>query len=376
MIDTLRIIVVGSPELGGSGIVAHNTAVSIAERGNKVTFLSHKLPFGPVSPKVSYEVATPFEHPLFPFPLQELALAEHIRLLCLNEHVDVLHVHYALFFGQAAVSALAALPPEKKPKLVITCHGTDIVGAVSPSGKEFSGNPTLLPVLKAADRVVAVSYDLRDKIHLLYGKGISVDVIHNSVDLELFTPKPFRSTVEKVVLHASNFRPIKQADLVVHTLAELGSGFSLVLAGIGPEHDRILDLGEKLLGKNRCKSYGALDENALAILIQAIDVLFQPSRYESFSLAALEAHACGKPVVGTLSGGMKEVVINGKTGVLLSPDTPPEKWAEAVRSVLTLPHIHRETRQVAEMFSEDRMAQSYLSLFANLLEQPVFLFDS
>jgi N-acetyl-alpha-D-glucosaminyl L-malate synthase BshA len=358
----LRIVIIGSPALGGSGVMAHRIAEGMARGGDEVIFLSYAEPFSGTSPLIRYELSVPASHPLFPFPLQEAGLAERLYDICMRGRVDVVHAHYAVTFGQAAALALRALPQERRPRLVLTCHGTDIVGTPQ-LDRSFLANKLIRPLLSEAEVLTTVSQDLADRVRALYGLPRTIVVVPNFVDLSLYTAKERRGGPLRV-LHASNFRTVKQTGLVVDTVRMLGDA-SLHLIGNGPERVDTLERAERLLGKMRVTWYGALSPEEVVLHTREADIALIPSLYESFSLSALEAHACGVPVVGSIEGGMGEVVRNGETGLLLEPTAPAAAWAKAVRKAIALPHVRERAREQAERFSADGALRAYRDLYLN-----------
>lgn len=363
MSEALRIVIVGSPALGGSGVVAHRIAKGLATRGNRVTFLSYARPFDEASPLVRYEVAEPAPSPLFPFQLYERALTERLYALCMTEQVDVVHAHYATFFGDAAARALRALPTSRRPRFVLTCHGTDIVGTPAADTDMFGTHNLVAGALREADIVTAVSEDLAAQVAKRYLGLHPTWVVPNFVDLALYVPRPKQRRHGLQVLHISNFRPIKQTSLVVDAVRLLGPTASLTLIGEGPEYAQTLARAHKVLSVERVTTYGALESAEIAARMSEADVVMLPSLYESFSLAALEAQSCGIPVVGTTSGGMKEVIMDGATGILVAPDAPAQAWANALCKANHLPNVSVRARQVAERFSTDRALDAYESIY-------------
>lgn len=359
MTNSLRILIVGSPTLGGSGAVARAVASGLADRGHQVCFLSYALPLGPRSSRVQYEVAEPITNPLFPSPLIEHALAERIYTLCMEERIDVIHAHYATLFGQATTNALRALPYGRRPRFVLTAHGTDVVGPVG----ESNIHPYLAATFRAADVLTAVSQDLADRLQQQL-PGIPVTVVSNFVDLSLYRARRQKRSPGIRVMHCSNFRPVKQPDLVVDAVRALCRADAiLVLIGAGPEYEKTVARAKNMLGPRAVEARGLCSTEAIARELSRTDVLLMPSRYESFSLAALEAHAAGVPVVGTTAGGMREVVEIGKTGALLDPDAPASAWAEALESVLVLRAVSSRARARAALFSPRAALDRYEAVY-------------
>ena len=358
-----RIIVVGSPALGGSGIMAQRIANALARRGYSVRFVSYALPKA-LSPDVVCVTARPRSHPLSPFPLAQTALAEGLYESCMRERVEVIHAHYATLFGEAAADAVMALSPGRRPRLVLTCHGTDVVNVSSLGEPSLPTLALTAAVLQKADAVTAVSRNLADRIEAagLVPSGTPVAVVPNFIDAMPGSVTRRGAGAPIRIVHASNFRPVKQPQLLPD-IARLVDGAELTLVGAGPLYARTVRSAETLLGASRVRAYGELPQKETLHNIAEADVMLLPSRYESFSLAALEAQACGIPVVGTASGGMREVVRDGTSGFLLHPDAPLGAWADAVRAAISLPCVRREARASAARFSETSVIREYERLY-------------
>jgi len=317
---TLRIGIVCYPTHGGSGMVATELAHALAERGHEVHVITYRQParLDSLKPGVFFHPVPVPDYPLFDYPPYSLALATRISEVICEYHLDILHVHYAIPHALAGWVAKIIAGREDLP-LITTLHGTDIT---------IVGNdPSYLQAtrfsIEKSDAVTVVSRWLGSQVKEIIGCRCDTNVIYNFVDTDRYHPDhPSRlcdrlGEVKKpILLHMSNFRPVKRVrdvvDIFLHVRREMD--VFLVMVGDGPERvaaeARLHDAersGEVLFLGTR--------DDAESILPCA-DLFLMPSTAESFGLAALEAMACGVPVIGTNAGGLPEVVVDGETGFL------------------------------------------------------------
>lgn len=327
MTAPLNLAITCFPTFGGSGMIATEIGLAMADRGHRVHFIARDLPvrLHGMTRKVLFHEVTESDYPaLFHSGTYPLALASKMIEVASYERLDILHVHYAVPHATAAWMAREVLG-DKAPRIVTTLHGTDttLVGI----------DPNYLPITRFSilrgDAVTTPSEFLRRATW--EGFGISpedcpIDVIPNFVDTERYTPVRDRSHLkllfpdlaenEPVLVHVSNFRPVKRIGDVVAVFTEVHRRrpCRLVMIGDGPERSpaerRLRELGLEdrvaFLGK----------QESFAALLAATDVFLLPSEQESFGLAALEALSCGVPVVASNVGGIPEQVEHGKTGYL------------------------------------------------------------
>ena len=271
-------------------------------------------------PNIFYhEVQVP-TYPLFDYPPYETALASTMVDVIKNNDLDLLHVHYAIPHASAAYMAKKILEKEGKTIPVITTlHGTDITLV----GRDKTYAPVVAFSINQSDGITAVSENLRDETYKTFNIEKEIEVIYNFVDVARFTRKPidaFKKVIapngERILMHASNFRKIKRVQDVVKIFHEVHKELpsKLLFVGDGPERQMAEELSRSLGVCDDVRFVGKQEqmEDILAIA----DLFLLTSDYESFGLAALEAMASGVPVVSTNAGGLKEIMIQGKTGFM------------------------------------------------------------
>lgn len=310
------------PTYGGSGVIATELGKKLALNGHEVHFISYAMPFrlNQFIENIYFHEVEQSSYPLFEFPLYSLALASKMVEVIKYENLDLLHVHYAIPHATSAYLAKQILKKEnKKLKIITTLHGTDITLV----GLE----PTFIHLVKfsieESDGVTAVSRYLREKTETNYNINKNIEVIPNFVDTSLFKPqidsplrKRFSPCGEKVLVHTSNFRVVKRVvdTIKIFEIVQKKIPTKLILVGDGPDRaecerlSRELGLYEKIifLGK----------QEALIDILNASDLFLIPSQSESFGLAALEAMACGLPVISSSVGGLPELVVHNETGFI------------------------------------------------------------
>jgi len=308
------------PTYGGSGVVAAELGKALAGRGHQIHFISYAMPIrldGFTGNIVFHEVEIS-NYPLFDFPLYTPALASKIVEVTKFEHLDILHAHYAIPHATSAYLAKQILG-DNSLKIVTTLHGTDITLV----GLE----PSYLPVMKfsieKSDGVTAVSRFLREKTLTNYHIDKDIRVIPNFVDTgkyQRIEASAIRRSVapngEMVLIHVSNFRPVKRVPDVVRifNLVRKKIPAKLLLVGDGPDRSQCEQLARELDIFHDVKFLGKQSE--LVCLLSASDLFLIPSQSESFGLSALEAMACELPVVATSVGGLPELVLHGETGFI------------------------------------------------------------
>ncbi len=309
---SLRIAIACYPTYGGSGILATELGVALAERGHDVHFLAYAEPprlHG--TSRVHVHLVEVSAYPLFKYPPYDLALASKMREL-LVDGIDVLHVHYAIPHALCAYLA-RQMAPEAATKVVTTLHGTDItVIGSDPAYREVTCFG-----LRHSDRVIAVSEFLRDETYRLFQTDRKIDVVPNFVDTRRFRPADTPESRPLHVVHMSNFRKVKRPLDVIQAFALIVQKVDarLLLVGDGPELPSCMELADKLDVTDRVERLGSVAN--VEDVLKRSDLLLQPSGSEAFGLAALEAMSCGVPVVGYRVGGLPEVVESGVTGVLV-----------------------------------------------------------
>ena len=333
---SLRIGIACYPTYGGSGVLATELGIALAEEGHEIHFLSYESPIRLTGfhGNVRYHQVSVQEYPLFKYPPYALALATKMAEVCELHQLDLIHVHYAV---PHLVSALLAreMLGRGNVKIAATLHGTDITIV----GNDPSYKRATRYAIDKADGVTAVSQYLKNETAKIIGSSRHVEVVPNFVDFKRFdvTPCPdaasLRQGQEKLLIHVSNFRPVKRVADVVTSFHILSKQLEarLLMVGDGPDRS-VAELQARQLGiSDRVHFLGSQD--ALEKLLPCADLFVLPSRYESFGLAALEAMACGVPVLATNSGGLPEVIDDGANGRLV-PVGDVETMAEAAFWIL------------------------------------------
>ena len=322
MKNKLKIGIVCYPTYGGSGVVATELGIALAEQGNEVHFISYDQPFrlDLYSDRIYYhEVSVP-DYPLFDFTPYELNLTSKLVDVVLHENLNILHVHYAIPHASAAVNAKQILATHGiNTPIVTTLHGTDITLL----GKDKSFKPVIEYAINMSDAVTAVSQDLKKETLEHFNITNEIKTIPNFIDMSMYqqeADKQLRKNIAKedefILTHISNFRKVKRVEDVIKIFEKVNKEKSskLLMIGDGPERLKAEDLCRKLGISKNVKFLGKLKviEKMLAIS----DVFILPSETESFGLVALEAMASKTAIISTNSGGLNEVNIEGITGYL------------------------------------------------------------
>ena len=354
----MRIGIVCYPTYGGSGVLATELGIALAKKGHEIHFISYKRPARLTSfikDVYLHEVGS-YEYPLFEHPPYDSLLASKIVDVCQYAKLDVLHVHYAVPHATVAFLANQILKARGYTLPVMTTlHGTDITLV----GLDKSLATVIEFSINRSSMVTTVSKSLRDQTMNQFKIDQEIAVVYNFIDLERFTRKPnpehrkaFAPDGEKIVVHISNFRPVKRVDDVVRVFQRLRekTPAKLLLVGDGPERINI---------ERMCRSLGVNEDvrllgkqDAVEEILSIADLMIMPSEQESFGLAALEAMACGVPVVASNVGGLPEVIDDGKNG-FLCPLGNVEQMAEKALSVLSDENILDQYRIAGRTKAEE-----------------------
>lgn len=365
------------PTYGGSGAVATELGLQLADHGHEVHFISYAQPFrlGHFRERVFFHEVEMEDYPLFEHPPYSLALSVAMHDTARKEGLDLIHVHYAIPHATSAWVAREMLAHERDLPIVTTLHGTDItLVGLHPSFRPI----TRFSILRSQGLTAVSEFLKEETVRDFEVPAERIDVIPNFIDTDVWRPgkEPcHRSTLapggEKIVMHISNFRPVKRVEDVVEVFARICRRVDarLVFIGDGPERPRALDRAEELGVRPRILFLGkhaSVDE-----LLACADLFLLPSENESFGLAALEAMACGAPVVASDAGGIPEVVTHGETGYLYPPGSV-EEMAEAGTEILTDPRLWTRLseagRQMAvERFSAASVVPRYERLYERVL---------
>ena len=319
----MKIAIVCYPTFGGSGVVATELGLELAKRGHEIHFITYSQPvrLALLNPNVHYhEVHVP-EYPLFHYQPYELALSSKLVDMVKLHKIDVLHVHYAIPHAYAGSMAKQMLADEGIfLPMVTTLHGTDITLV----GNHPFYKPAVSFSINKSDIVTSVSQSLKDDTYRLFDIEKEIEVIPNFIELNKDKLKEnvpcHRSLMatenEKIITHISNFRKVKRIDDIVKIFFEIQKEVpsKLMMVGDGPEKENAEQLCEQLGIQNKVIFFG--NSNEIDKILCFSDLFLLPSETESFGLAALEAMACGVPVISSNSGGLPEVNKEGFSGYL------------------------------------------------------------
>ena len=371
------------PTYGGSGVVATELGKSLAERGHRVHFITYALPMrltglgnqeeASFIDNIFYHEVEMSTYPLFEFPLYSMALASKMVEVARFEKLDVLHAHYAIPHATSAVIAKQIL--KGNLKIITTLHGTDITLV----GLEPSFEPLMKFSIESSDQVTAVSTYLKNETIQNYGVEKEIEVIPNFVDIEQFRPVNAKNLKrllapngEKLLVHISNFREVKRvkdAILAFKIILDTGLKAKFLLVGDGPDRGECQKLARDLGIWQHTRFLGKQSE--LAAILSASDVFLIPSGNESFGLSALEAMACGVPVVSSDVGGLPELNIDGVTGFIV-PVANIEKLAARTLELLTNEALHSKLANNAVSharteFTKERLVPHYEAVYERAL---------
>lgn len=363
------------PTQGGSGVVATELGLQLARMGCEVHFIATHLPFRlePYQGNIFYHPVEMPSYPVFQHAPYTLSLASTMHDVALRCGLDILHVHYAVPHAAGAYLARQMLGAERV-KVVTTLHGTDITLV----GQEPSYFPITRFLIEQSDAVTAVSGFLRDETIRVFGCGRDIEVIPNFVDARLYVPGRdesvrgrFAAPGEKLLVHVSNFRPVKNPQAVVEVFAGVAARLParLLLVGDGPEMPAVREALSARGLLERTTSLGSV--TGLEGILPACDLLLLPSLHESFGLVALEAMACGVVPLATTRGGAGEFIHDGVNGYLRDPHDLPGMISAAVAVLeddALRHHLAEEARRdAAGDFGATCVVRKYLDLYDRLL---------
>ncbi len=364
------------PTYGGSGVVATELGLELAARGHDIHFISYAVPVRLAEPseRLHFHEVEVLNYPLFDHPPYTLALASQMYNVAVNESLDLLHVHYAIPHSVSAFLARSMLGSRRIP-FVTTLHGTDITLV----GSDRSYLPITRFSIDQSDAATAISAYVRQVTLQEFGVTRPIDVIPNFVNCDVFHPlendarrREFAPCGEKVLIHLSNFRPVKRVTDVIEIFARVRKQIParLLMIGDGPDRtaaewlvrDKGLVSDVAFLGK----------QNQVQDLLRCGDVFLLPSDLESFGLAALEAMACSVPPICSRVGGLPEVVEDGVEGFLVPP-RDVEAMASRALELLTDPERHRKMGQAGRQralreFCSSKIIPRYEELYRQVLE--------
>ncbi|HEY4048533.1 MAG TPA: N-acetyl-alpha-D-glucosaminyl L-malate synthase BshA [Acidobacteriaceae bacterium] len=368
------------PTYGGSGVVATELGIELASRGHQVHFITYSQPFRLTGREagILYHEVQVTTYPLFEYPPYDLALATRMSEVAQYYELDLLHVHYAIPHSVSALLARQMLAKSKHLPFVTTLHGTDITLV----GLDRSYLPITRFAIEQSDGVTSISSYLRDKTFADFDINRPLEVIPNFVNCDQYAPleKEQRAAAraeyaepgEKILLHLSNFRPVKRVKDVVDVFARVAQEVParLLLIGDGPDRSAAEWLASSKGIHHRVHFMGKQDR--VNELLPLADLMIMPSELESFGLAALEAMACKVPTIATSVGGVPELIEDGVTGRLF-PVGDVAGMAQAAIELLIDPKrlatMSEACRSVAQQrYCASRIIPQYESYYERVLD--------
>ncbi|HEX8941555.1 MAG TPA: N-acetyl-alpha-D-glucosaminyl L-malate synthase BshA [Gemmatimonadaceae bacterium] len=369
------------PTYGGSGALATELGIALARRGHEIHFITYQQPFRLPAflPRIYFHEVDVGRYPLFEYPPYDLALAVRMHEVVLDHGLDLLHCHYAIPHATSAWIAKEMLRPTRPDiRVVTTLHGTDITIV----GQDPSFKPITKFSIEKSDGLTAVSQYLQTETLTTFGcTACRIEVIPNFVDPEVYDRSRYTSILDgqvdsdtRVLMHVSNFRAVKRVKDVVRVFGRVAEEIPSVLVMVGDGPDRVhaeaeareLGLHEKVFFLGKIES--------VAPLLAGADLFLLPSASESFGLSALEALACGVPVIATNAGGLPEVVRNGETGFLCPVGDVDAMSAAAVAILRDADRWQSMSMRAAtdarERFSLDSIVAEYEAFYEYTLALP------
>lgn len=365
------------PTVGGSGVVATELGKLLAERGHEIHFITSGLPFRlqQFYPNIFYHEVEVNAYSVFQYPPYDLTLASKMAQVARREKLDLLHVHYAV--PHAVCAVLAKQMVGDHLKVVTTLHGTDITVL----GYDQTLSDIICFGINQSDAVTSVSHDLVEETKRLFDIKKDIHTVYNFVDTRVYQKKHNKNLKtnyniqenEKVLIHISNFRKVKRIPDVIRIFERVQKEIpaKLLLVGDGPEYSNVCSMVHEKKLEDHVIFLGR-QEN-ISDLLAISDALLLVSEKESFGLVALEAMACGVPVIGSNAGGIPEVVIDGQTGYT-GPIGDVEALAEKTIRLLTDDVLYEKMAKEAyiratTVFSADQIVKQYESIYASLIQK-------
>ncbi len=374
----MKIGIVCYPTFGGSGVVATELGLGLADKGHDIHFITYKRPVRLTSfhANVYFHEVTSMEYPLFEYAPYETSLAGKLVDVIRFEKLDILHVHYAIPHAAVAYMTKQILKDQGiNIPVVTTLHGTDITLV----GADASFAPVVAFSINASDGVTAVSEQLRKETLDVFNIQRDIKVIYNFIDFNRFrkTNKDhFRKAIapegEKILVHISNFRKVKRVQDVINVFAQVAPKIQskLLLIGDGPERNYMEEL---------CRSYNLCGEirflgkqEAVEEILAIADLFILPSENESFGLAALEAMACEVPVISSNAGGIPEVNIDGVTGYMCDVgdvNGMATRCIELLSDPVKLNTFRKNAYQQAKRFDIEAILPEYESYYQEVISR-------
>jgi N-acetyl-alpha-D-glucosaminyl L-malate synthase BshA len=371
----LKIGIVCYPTFGGSGVVATELGKALAEKGHEIHFITYSQPvrLGSLRKNVRYHEVNVSDYPLFLYPPYELVLASKMVDVALHEKLDLLHVHYAIPHASAAYMAKQILKANGHHlPFITTLHGTDITLL----GRDASFEPVISFAINESDAVTAVSQSLKADTYKLFGINKEIQVVPNFIEPQHISNEIKQALREEYVpegnpmlIHISNFRPVKRVMDVMQVFAKVREqrNATLVLIGDGPERSK----AEQYAREHQLLNVVFVGnvKNPMELL-SAADVMILPSESESFGLAALEAMACGVPVISSNAGGLPELNRHGVSG-LMSDVGDVSEMAKQVLYLIETPDrlnkFKKQAKERSESFNLKTVLPQYEAIYEHVL---------
>ena len=362
------------PTYGGSGVVATELGIELAKRDHEVHFISYEQPFrlDEFHESIFFHEVEMLEYPLFKYPPYSLSLSVKMAQIIESEKLDILHVHYAMPHAASAYLAKKIVGDENI-KIITTLHGTDITLV----GNHHSFFRITKFSIEQSDGVTCVSEFLKNTTKETFDIKRGMEVIHNFVDTEVYKRDENRKNLDmiepddKVIIHISNFRPVKRISSIIKVFCNISKKVKskLLLVGDGPEMCKIRNMVSKLDLDNKVIFTGR--QNDIIPLLNISDLYMLPSKSESFGLSALEAMSCGVPVIGTSIGGLKEVVEHGISGYICNPGDIKAMSKAAVAVLANKKNrikMGLAARARAKKFDSKNIIEKYVDYYKKVLE--------
>ncbi len=345
------------PTYGGSGIVATELGLELANRGHEVHFIAYANPIrlDPGTPRIHYHEVEVSTYPLFQYPPYCLALASRMSEVAEIYELDLLHVHYAIPHSISAMLARQMTAPRRRLPFITTLHGTDITLV----GTDRSYFPITKFSIEQSDGITTVSDYLAHRTREVFDISNDIRVIRNFVNCEMYHPDPEARTSEKMLIHISNFRPVKRVHDCIRILAEVRKEVParLLMVGDGPERMPAECLARELGVREHVEFLGKMDH--VERIIPKAHVLLLPSELEAFGLVALEGMACGVPPVAARSGGVPDLITHGDDGYM-EPVGDIAAQSARVIELLTDDALYQRMSQSARATAVSRFCTSLI----------------
>lgn len=375
----LKIGITCYPTVGGSGIIATELGKLLAEKGHEIHFITSGVPFrlDKVYSNIFYHEVEVNNYSVFQYPPYDLSLANKMAEVVKREKLDILHVHYAI--PHAICAFLAKEMVGGNVKILTTLHGTDITVL----GSDHSLSEMIRFGIEKSDAVTAVSVNLIEQTEQLLHTTKKIEPVYNFIDNRVYFKKDcacLRKAYkiedhEKVIIHVSNFRSVKRVPDVVRSFAKIIDHVDakLLLLGDGPEYSKVCRLVKELGIQDKVLFLG--NQKHVSDFLSISDLMMLLSEKESFGLVLLEAMACEVPVIGTLAGGIPEVIVDGETGFICEIGDVDQIARRAIE-ILTDPLLHKQMassslERAKTHFSQDIIISKYEDIYYTVLNGEV-----